>query len=146
MQLWLHEAMRPKRGHEPIPTNVARQVLFARIRQQRVRLAVPLIRAGSSLRGRLGQLDGQLDGLAERIERLPDRVLLYADDGEAAEFIIDAKSYLRAVLTPAEMKALADQVGRGTNVPGGAGGSIGVVVPLHTGASHERPRRPLPRP
>jgi lipooligosaccharide transport system ATP-binding protein len=29
-------------------------------------------------------LDGQLDGLAERIERLPDRVLLYVDDGEAA--------------------------------------------------------------
>jgi lipooligosaccharide transport system ATP-binding protein len=29
-------------------------------------------------------LDGQLDGLAERIERLPDRVLLYADDGDAA--------------------------------------------------------------
>ncbi|MFL5684864.1 MAG: ABC transporter ATP-binding protein [Chloroflexota bacterium] len=29
-------------------------------------------------------LDGQLDGLAERIERLPDRVLLYADDGEVA--------------------------------------------------------------
>jgi lipooligosaccharide transport system ATP-binding protein len=29
-------------------------------------------------------LDGKLDGLAERIERLPDRVLLYADDGEAA--------------------------------------------------------------
>jgi lipooligosaccharide transport system ATP-binding protein len=29
-------------------------------------------------------LDGQLDGLAERIEMLPDRVLLYADDGEAA--------------------------------------------------------------
>ena len=29
-------------------------------------------------------LDGQLDGIAERIERLPDRVLLYADDGEAA--------------------------------------------------------------
>jgi lipooligosaccharide transport system ATP-binding protein len=29
-------------------------------------------------------LDGQLDGLAERIELLPDRVLLYADDGEAA--------------------------------------------------------------
>ncbi len=28
-------------------------------------------------------LDGQLDGLADRIERLPDRVLLYADDGEA---------------------------------------------------------------
>ena len=29
-------------------------------------------------------LDGQLEGLAERIERLPDRVLLYADDVEAA--------------------------------------------------------------
>jgi len=29
-------------------------------------------------------LDGQLDGLAERVELLPDRVLLYADDGEAA--------------------------------------------------------------
>src|SRR5260221_3556018 len=29
-------------------------------------------------------LDGQLDGLAERTELLPDRVLLYADDGEAA--------------------------------------------------------------
>jgi lipooligosaccharide transport system ATP-binding protein len=29
-------------------------------------------------------LDGQLDGLAERVEHLPDRVLLYADDGEAA--------------------------------------------------------------
>jgi lipooligosaccharide transport system ATP-binding protein len=27
-------------------------------------------------------LDGKLDGLADRIERLPDRVLLYADDGE----------------------------------------------------------------
>jgi lipooligosaccharide transport system ATP-binding protein len=29
-------------------------------------------------------LDGQLDGIAERIEHLPDRVLLYADDGDAA--------------------------------------------------------------
>jgi lipooligosaccharide transport system ATP-binding protein len=29
-------------------------------------------------------LDGQLEGLAQRIERLPDRVLLYSDDGEAA--------------------------------------------------------------
>ncbi len=28
-------------------------------------------------------LDGKLDGLAERTEWLPDRVLLYADDGEA---------------------------------------------------------------
>jgi lipooligosaccharide transport system ATP-binding protein len=29
------------------------------------------------------QLEGQLDGLAERVERLPDRILLYTDDGEA---------------------------------------------------------------
>jgi lipooligosaccharide transport system ATP-binding protein len=29
-------------------------------------------------------LDGRLDGIAERIEHLPDRVLLYTDDGEAA--------------------------------------------------------------
>jgi lipooligosaccharide transport system ATP-binding protein len=29
-------------------------------------------------------LDGQLDGLADRVEHLPDRVLLYTDDGDAA--------------------------------------------------------------
>jgi lipooligosaccharide transport system ATP-binding protein len=28
-------------------------------------------------------LDGQFEGLADRIERLPDRILFYADDGEA---------------------------------------------------------------
>jgi lipooligosaccharide transport system ATP-binding protein len=28
-------------------------------------------------------LDGQLDGLGERVEKLPDRVLVYADDGDA---------------------------------------------------------------
>jgi lipooligosaccharide transport system ATP-binding protein len=28
-------------------------------------------------------LDGQLDGLGERVEKLPDRVLVYAADGEA---------------------------------------------------------------
>jgi lipooligosaccharide transport system ATP-binding protein len=31
-----------------------------------------------------GGLDGRLDGLAERVEELPDRYLLYADDGEHA--------------------------------------------------------------
>jgi lipooligosaccharide transport system ATP-binding protein len=31
-----------------------------------------------------GQLETALDGLAPRIEKLPDRVLLYSDDGEAA--------------------------------------------------------------
>ncbi len=29
-------------------------------------------------------LDGQLDGIGERVEHLPDRVLVYAADGEAA--------------------------------------------------------------
>ena len=29
-------------------------------------------------------LDGRLDGLGDRVEWLPDRVLLYAEDGEAA--------------------------------------------------------------
>ena len=29
-------------------------------------------------------LDGQLDGIGDRIERLPDRILVYSDDGEAA--------------------------------------------------------------
>jgi lipooligosaccharide transport system ATP-binding protein len=29
-------------------------------------------------------LNGQLDGIAQRVEQLPDRILLYADDGEAA--------------------------------------------------------------
>ncbi len=33
-------------------------------------------------------LDGQLEGIAERVEHLPDRVLLYADDGEAAAFAV----------------------------------------------------------
>jgi lipooligosaccharide transport system ATP-binding protein len=28
-------------------------------------------------------LDGQLDGLGDRVEKLPDRVLVYAGDGEA---------------------------------------------------------------
>ncbi|MFL5650646.1 MAG: ABC transporter ATP-binding protein [Chloroflexota bacterium] len=34
--------------------------------------------------GEAASLDGQLDGIAQRVENLPDRVLLYADDGEAA--------------------------------------------------------------
>jgi len=32
-------------------------------------------------------LDGQLDGLGDRVERLPDRVLVYAADGEAASAV-----------------------------------------------------------
>jgi lipooligosaccharide transport system ATP-binding protein len=30
------------------------------------------------------EVDGHLDGLAQRIEQLPDRILVYTDDGEAA--------------------------------------------------------------
>jgi lipooligosaccharide transport system ATP-binding protein len=36
-------------------------------------------------------LDGRLDGLADRIEWLPDRVLLYADDGEAAAVAVHGR-------------------------------------------------------
>jgi lipooligosaccharide transport system ATP-binding protein len=35
-------------------------------------------------RGDEERLDGKLDGLADRVERLPDRVLLYTSDGEKA--------------------------------------------------------------
>jgi lipooligosaccharide transport system ATP-binding protein len=34
--------------------------------------------------GEIESLDGRLDGLADRIEQLPDRILLYTADGEAA--------------------------------------------------------------
>ncbi len=42
--------------------------------------------AGAALSGPTDRdgLDGRLDGLAERVETLPDRFLLYTDDGEAA--------------------------------------------------------------
>ena len=36
-------------------------------------------------------LDGQLDGIAQRIEQLADRILLYADDGEAAAVAVHAR-------------------------------------------------------
>jgi lipooligosaccharide transport system ATP-binding protein len=35
-------------------------------------------------------LDGQLDGVVERVERLPDRVLLYTSNGEAAQEAVHA--------------------------------------------------------
>jgi len=41
--------------------------------------------------GVLETLGTELDGLAERMERLPDRVLLYADDGEAAAAAANAR-------------------------------------------------------
>jgi len=48
----------------------------------------------AELRFRPGEQDslgGQLDTLADRIEWLPDRVLLYADDGEAAAEAVHAR-------------------------------------------------------
>jgi len=47
--------------------------------------------------------------VVEPLSRL--KQLLESDDGEAADFIIDARSKLQGVLTPAEVKALSDHVG-----------------------------------
>jgi lipooligosaccharide transport system ATP-binding protein len=55
--------------------------------------------------GARSALDGRLDGLADRVEELPDRFLLYADDGERAlegvharEIPIDSALVRRATL------------------------------------------------
>ncbi len=47
--------------------------------------------------------------VAEPLLRL--RRLLEADDGEAAEFIVDIKPRLTGVLTAAEIKTLSDHIG-----------------------------------
>jgi lipooligosaccharide transport system ATP-binding protein len=36
-------------------------------------------------------LDGRLDGIAQRVEHLPDRILLYTDDGEAAAVAVNQR-------------------------------------------------------
>ena len=36
-------------------------------------------------------LDGQLDGIGERIERLPDRILVYTEDGDATAAAVHAR-------------------------------------------------------
>jgi lipooligosaccharide transport system ATP-binding protein len=38
--------------------------------------------------GEQASLDGKLDGLAERVEKLPDRLLLYTSDGDAAAIAV----------------------------------------------------------
>jgi lipooligosaccharide transport system ATP-binding protein len=55
--------------------------------------------------GARNALDGRLDGIADRVEELPDRYLLYADDGEQAleavhgrEIPIDSALVRRATL------------------------------------------------
>jgi PAS domain S-box-containing protein len=52
---------------------------------------------------------GDLITVVEPLSRL--KQLLESDDGEAADFIIDARSKLQGVLTPAEVKALSVHVG-----------------------------------
>jgi lipooligosaccharide transport system ATP-binding protein len=52
-------------------------------------------------------LDGQLDGLGDRVERLPDRVLVYADDGEAAAEHAHARG-LRPEMTLVRRSSLED--------------------------------------
>jgi PAS domain S-box-containing protein len=56
-----------------------------------------------------GRSPGDRASVQEPLARL--KVLLEADDGEAADFIVDAKPRLAGVLTPAEIKTLADRVG-----------------------------------
>jgi lipooligosaccharide transport system ATP-binding protein len=48
---------------------------------------------GGPMEGSEGRfrLDGKLDGIAERVEQLPDRILLYAADGEAALAAVHAR-------------------------------------------------------
>ena len=52
-------------------------------------------------------LDGQLDGVATRVEVLPDRVLLYADDGEAAANAVHERG-LRPLSTLVRRSTLED--------------------------------------
>ena len=51
--------------------------------------------------------DGRLDGLGERVERLPDRVLVYADDGEAAAGLAHARG-LRPEMVLVRRSSLED--------------------------------------
>jgi lipooligosaccharide transport system ATP-binding protein len=52
-------------------------------------------------------LDGQFDGLGERVERLPDRVLVYAADGEAVAHEAHARG-LRPEMTLVRRSSLED--------------------------------------
>jgi hypothetical protein len=70
-----------------------------------IRTALPEETGGSGL-------EGALDDPAvvqEPLARL--KQLLESDDGEAADFIVDSRSRLAGVLTPAEIKTLTERVG-----------------------------------
>ena len=60
-------------------------------------------------RGRSAPLSGDPSVVVAPLARL--KRLLEADDGEAADFVIDVKPQLSGVLTPAEIKKLSMQVG-----------------------------------
>ncbi len=53
---------------------------------------------------------GDPDAVQEPLGRL--KRLLESDDGEAADFIVDARPRLAGVLTPAEIRTLTDHVGK----------------------------------
>jgi CheY-like chemotaxis protein len=57
-----------------------------------------------------GRVSGDPASVQEPLIRL--KQLLETDDGEAADYIVDAKQQLAGVLTPAEIKTLSDRVGK----------------------------------
>ncbi len=73
---------------------------------QAIRSALPADQVGDGSRSPTGDPALVKEPLA-KLKRL-----LETDDGEAADFIIDATPRLAAVLTPAEIRALSDRVGK----------------------------------
>ena len=71
-----------------------------------IRTALPEDTAGDGA----GQARGDPAAVLEPLTRL--KQLLETDDGEAADFMVDAQSHLASVLTPAEIKALTERVGK----------------------------------
>jgi hypothetical protein len=72
---------------------------------QAIRSALPEATGGNGA----GAPPGDPAAVLEPLARL--KQLLETDDGEAADFIVDAKSRLSGVLTPAEIKTLTERVG-----------------------------------
>jgi HPt (histidine-containing phosphotransfer) domain-containing protein len=70
-----------------------------------IRATLPAEHGGNGSHGPSGDPASVMEPLS-RLKRL-----LESDDGEAADFIIDAKPRLAGVLTPAEIKTLSDRVG-----------------------------------
>jgi PAS domain S-box-containing protein len=70
-----------------------------------IRKALPEESAGNGA----GAPAADPDTVKEPLIRL--KRLLESDDGEAADYIVDAKSRLKAVLTPAEIKMLSERIG-----------------------------------